>query len=170
MNGLSKSHFLCGFRVGWMVLSGPATALSEYKDALIALTSLRLCANALAQLVIPAALADDATPSREVAVGGRFYEKREAVCHVLDTVDGISYVKNRAAFYLFPRIELEKFSFPDDKDFARALLHDAHILLVPGSGFEYPEKDHFRIVMLPEKDILIDAMLRMKAFLDRARK
>lgn len=170
MNGLSKSHFLCGFRVGWMVLSGPSRLTESYRDALIALTSLRLCAGALAQTVIPAALADQETPKGTVKVGGRFHTQREAVTRVLDGINGISYVKNRAAFYLFPKLNMTAFRFDDDRDFAKALLHETHILVVPGSGFEHSDNAHFRIVMLPCAETLADAMIRMENFLDKYRK
>ncbi|MBE6567901.1 MAG: aminotransferase class I/II-fold pyridoxal phosphate-dependent enzyme [Ruminococcaceae bacterium] len=165
MNGLSKSHFLCGLRAGWMIISGPRDATKDYRAAVAALTSMRLCANTMAQLAIPAALADSKTPRDEVTKGGRLYEQREATVSALADVDGISFVKNKAAFYLFARLD-EKFGVTDDRLLARDLLHATGILLVPGSGFEYPSPDHFRIVMLPEKEILADAMRRMGAFLD----
>ena len=105
MNGLSKSHCLCGYRCGWMIISGPRHLTDEYKKGIVALTSLRLCANTLAQLVIPAALADMETPHSMVAPGGRIYEQREATCRELAKIDGISFVKNDAAFYLFPKLD-----------------------------------------------------------------
>ncbi|MBE6655549.1 MAG: aminotransferase class I/II-fold pyridoxal phosphate-dependent enzyme [Ruminococcaceae bacterium] len=166
MNGLSKSHSLCGLRAGWMVISGPRAVTAAYREAIIAVTSMRLCANTMAQLTIPAALADEETPRAMVSPGGRIYEQREATVSVLSRVDGLTFVKNRAAFYLFPRLDREKFGVTDDRRFARDLLHTTGILLVPGSGFEYPHPDHFRIVMLPEKEILADAMHRLGHFLD----
>ncbi len=166
MNGLSKSHVLCGFRVGWMVISGPREQTEEYRQGIVQLTSLRLCANALAQLVIPAALDDMETPTSMVRPGGRFYEQRQATCDVLDQIDGISYVKNKAAFYLFPKLDVEKFHIRSDKQFASDLLDACNILIVPGSGFDWPEHDHFRIVMLPEANELREAMTRMGNFLD----
>lgn len=166
MNGLSKSHCLCGFRVGWMVISGPRQLTEEYRKGIIQLTSLRLCANTLAQIVIPAALDDMETPASMVAPGGRIYEQREATIRALDQIDGISYVKNSAAFYLFPKLDIKKFNITSDKVFARDLLHATNILMVPGSGFDWPQPDHFRIVMLPEAEQLGDAMRRMGEFLD----
>ena len=166
MNGLSKSHCLCGFRVGWMVISGPRQLTEEYRKGIIQLTSLRLCANTLAQIVIPAALDDMETPASMVAPGGRIYEQREATIRALDQIDGISYVKNSAAFYLFPKLDVKKFNITSDKVFARDLLHATNILMVPGSGFDWPQPDHFRIVMLPEAEQLGDAMRRMGEFLD----
>ena len=166
MNGLSKSHLVCGFRCGWMVISGPRHLTEEYRKGIIQMTSLRLCANTLPQLVIPAALADMETPRSMVAPGGRIYEQREATCSELEKIDGITFVKNSAAFYLFPKLDVKKFNITDDKKFAWDLLHATNILLIPGSGFDWKEPDHFRIVMLPEAEELRAAMRRMGEFLD----
>ena len=166
MNGLSKSHSLCGYRCGWMVISGPRERTGAYHQGIVQLTSLRLCSNALAQLVIPAALNDMETPTAMIRPGGRLYEQRRATCDVLDTIDGISYVKNKAAFYLFPKLDVKKFNITSDKQFAADLLHGANILIVPGSGFDWADPDHFRIVMLPQPDDLRAAMVRMGNFLD----
>ena len=166
MNGLSKSHSLCGYRCGWMVISGPRARTEEYRKGIVQLTSLRLCSNALAQLVIPAALEDMETPAAMVRPGGRLYEQRQATIETLDKIDGISYVKNVAAFYLFPKLDVKKFNITNDKQFARDLLTEAKILIVPGSGFDWPDPDHFRIVMLPEAGELRAAMERMGNFLD----
>lgn len=166
MNGLSKSHCLCGYRCGWMVISGPRELTEGYRQGIIQLTSMRLCANTLAQLVIPAALDDMATPASMVAPGGRIFEQREACTRELAKIDGLSFVKNDAAFYLFPKLDVKKFNITNDKVFARDLLHATNILLVPGSGFDWAQPDHFRIVMLPEAEVLADAMKRMGEFLD----
>lgn len=166
MNGLSKSHCLCGYRCGWMVISGPRELTEDYRQGIIQLTSLRLCANALAQIVIPAALEDMETPASMVRPGGRIYEQREATIRELRNIDGISFVKNNSAFYVFPKLDVKKFNITDDKQFAKDLLHATNILLVPGSGFDWHEPDHFRIVMLPEAKVLADAMKRMGEFLD----
>lgn len=166
MNGLSKSHCLCGYRCGWMVISGPRAATEEYKRGIVELTSMRLCANALAQLVIPAALKDMQTPTAMVRPGGRLYEQSKVCVDTLAQIDGISCVPNDAAFYVFPRLDAGKFGITDDKKFARDLLMSTGILVVPGSGFDWPEPDHFRIVMLPEVDQLRSAMERMGQFLD----
>jgi alanine-synthesizing transaminase len=130
------------------------------------MTSLRLCANTLPQLVIPAAMADSETPRSMIVPGGRIYEQREATCSELEKIDGITFVKNSAAFYLFPKLDVKKFNITDDKKFAWDLLHATNILLIPGSGFDWKEPDHFRIVMLPEAEELRAAMRRMGEFLD----
>ena len=166
MNGLSKSHSLCGYRCGWMVISGPRKRTVEYRKGIVQLTSLRLCSNALAQLVIPAALEDMETPASMVRPGGRYFEQRQATIETLDKIEGISYVKNVAAFYLFPKLDVKKFNITSDKQFARDLLTETGILVVPGSGFDWAEPDHFRIVMLPEAGELRAAMERMGNFLD----
>ena len=166
MNGLSKSHCLCGFRCGWMVISGPRHLTEEYRQGIVQLTSMRLCANTLSQIIIPAALEDMETPHSMVAPGGRIYEQREATIRELNKIDGLSVVKNDAAFYVFPKLDVKKFNITNDKQFARDLLYATNILLVPGSGFDWQEPDHFRIVMLPEAEQLADAMRRMGAFLD----
>lgn len=166
MNGLSKSHCLCGYRCGWMVISGPRYLTEDYRQGIIQLTSLRLCANSLAQIVIPAALADMETPASMVRPGGRIYEQREVTVRELAKIDGISFVKNSSAFYIFPKLDVKKFNITDDRQFASDLLHAANILLVPGSGFDWKDPDHFRIVMLPQTDVLADAMRRMGEFLD----
>ena len=169
MNGLSKSHSLCGYRCGWMVISGPRQHRVAYRSGIVQLTSMRLCANALAQLVIPAALADMETPSSMVRPGGRLYEQREATLSVIESIPGMSCVRNNAAFYVFPKLDAKKFNITDDRVFARDLLHATDILVVPGSGFDYPDNSHFRIVMLPEATELRAAMERMARFLDTYR-
>ena len=105
MNGLSKSHSLCGYRCGWMAISGPRAVTEQYRQGIVQLTSLRLCSNALAQLVIPAAIADMETPAAMVRPGGRLYEQRAATVDVLSQIEGVSFVKNVAAFYLFPKLD-----------------------------------------------------------------
>lgn len=166
MNGLSKSHSLCGFRCGWMIISGPRALTEEYRQGIIKLTSMRLCANALSQIVIPAALRDMETPASMVRPGGRIFEQREATVRELMKIDSLSFVKNRAAFYIFPKLDVKKLNITDDKKFAHDLLHATNILIVPGSGFEWQEPDHFRIVMLPEPKVLCDAVARLGNFLD----
>lgn len=166
LNGLSKSHCLCGYRCGWMVISGPKHLTEDYKQGIIQLTSMRLCANALAQLVIPAALEDMETPASMIRPGGRIYEQRQAAVSELRKIDGISFVENNSAFYVFPKLDVKKFNITNDKKFAHDLLHAENILVVSGSGFDWDEPDHFRIVMLPEAEVLRDAVKRIGRFLD----
>ena len=169
MNGLSKSHSLCGYRCGWMVISGPKAKTEHYRRGIVELTSMRLCSNALAQLVIPAAMEDAETPASMVRPGGRIYDQRQATIEVLKDIPGLSFVKNVAAFYMFPRLDAKKFNITSDKVFARDLLRATNILVVPGSGFDWKEPDHFRLVLLPEASQLQEAMIRMGRFLETYR-
>ena len=169
MNGLSKSHSLCGFRSGWMVVSGPKKITENYQQNLVKLTSMRLCANALSQLVIPTALRDEKTPSSMVSRGGRIFEQREATVAELSKISSVSFIKNKAAFYIFPKLDCKRLNITNDKKFAHDLLHATNILIVPGSGFEWHEPDHFRIVMLPEAEILKNAIHSLGCFLDTYR-
>ncbi len=164
-NGLSKSHIVCGYRCGWAVLSGPEKKRSSLRDAMTKLASMRLCSNAPAQLLVPAALQDHASTQSLLIPGGRLFEQRRVTVETLSRVEGISLVPNRAAFYLFPKLDKEKFNIKSDQQFALDLLHAKHILIIPGSGFGHRENDHFRIVMLPEAQRLKQAMEEVGDFL-----
>ena len=167
-NGLSKSHIICGFRCGWMLFSGPG--LEEIKGAVMQLASMRLCGNAVTQLAVPAAMEDVYSTREMMAPGGRLYEQSKAVVDVLSGVKGVSLVPNRAAFYLFPCIDKEQFDFESDQDFAMKFLHEKHVLVIPGRGFDWHEDLRFRIVMLPEADQLRKAMEDLVDFLEDHRK
>ena len=168
-NGLSKSHMICGFRCGWMVFSGPKGELDAVKDGVMQLASMRLCGNALTQLVIPAALVDSESTHEMLVPGGRLFEQRKATLEALDKIDGVDYVTNHAAFYLFPRLDKSKFDFEDAHDFAMKFLHEQHVLVIPGGGFDWHEDLRFRIVMLPEPETLTKAMGDMAYFLKQHR-
>ena len=168
-NGLSKSHIICGFRCGWMVFSGPKGELDEVKNGVMKLASMRLCGNALTQLVIPAALVDSESTREMLLPGGRLFEQRKATCEGLDKIDGVSYIENKAAFYLFPALDKSKFDFKDAEDFAMKFLHESHVLVIPGNGFDWTEDLRFRIVMLPQPEVLTKAMDDLKYFLSRHR-
>lgn len=165
MNGLSKSHCLCGFRSGWLVTSGPAEVRAGIGSALLKIASIRLSANALMQTIIPDALADTAYTEAMICPGGRLYEQRKATWEALDEIEGVSYVKNAAAFYVFPKIKNGAKTIADDKEFAYELLMEKHILIVPGSGFAWDTPDHFRIVMLPEPEVLGSAVREIGSFI-----
>ena len=165
MNGLSKSHIVCGFRCGWMVVSGAKDNAKDFIAGLVQLSAMRLCANALMQLVIPAALNDPESTREMIVPGGRLYEQREATCRELAKIDGISFVKNSAAFYLFPKIDVKKFNITDDQQFAIDYLHSKNVMIIPGRGFSWKEPDHFRIVMLPEPEQIANAMRDLGDFL-----
>jgi len=165
-NGLSKSHIICGFRCGWMCVSGPEWFTKPMLAAIQKVAAMRLCGNALTQLVIPAALADDASTQAMMVPGGRIYEQRKATTEALDKIPGITYVKNRAAFYLFPKIDVKKFNIVSDKQFAMDVLHGTNVLFIPGSGFDWKQPDHFRLVMLPKPEDLTKAMESIGKFLE----
>ncbi len=165
MNGLSKSHIICGFRCGWMVVSGAKENAKDFIAGLVQLSAMRLCANALMQLVIPAALNDPDSTREMIVPGGRLYEQREATCRELAKIEGISFVKNSAAFYLFPKIDVKKFNITDDQQFAMDYLHSKNVMIIPGRGFSWKEPDHFRIVMLPEAEQIAKAMRDLGDFL-----
>ena len=168
-NGLSKSHIICGFRCGWLIFSGPKGELDEVRSGVMQLASMRLCGNALTQLVIPAALADSASTREMLVPGGRIYEQRQATLNVLDEIEGLSYVPNRAAFYLFPALDQKRFDFESAQDFAMKFLHEMHVLVIPGSGFDWHEDLRFRIVMLPEPNAMTEAMEKLARFLRQHR-
>ena len=165
MNGLSKSHIICGFRCGWMVVSGAKDSAKDFITGLVQLSAMRLCANALMQLVIPAALADPESTREMIVPGGRLYEQREATCRELEKIEGISFVKNSAAFYLFPKLDVKKFNITDDQQFAMDYLHSKNVMIIPGRGFSWDKPDHFRIVMLPEPEKIAKAMRDLGDFL-----
>ncbi len=164
-NGLSKSHCLCGFRCGWMVISGPKGVADGFVDGVFQLASMRLCSNVLTQLVIPAALEDTESTKAMIVPGGRLYEQREATMREIAKIDGLTCVKNKAAFYVFPKLDVKKFNITSDKKFAYDLLKAKHVFIVPGSGFDVDTNDHFRIVMLPQPDIMAGAIRDIGDFL-----
>ena len=164
-NGLSKSHLIAGFRSGWMSLSGNKERAKDYIQGLNMLASMRLCSNVLAQSVIPAALADSDTPASLVKPGGRIYEQREFITKAINDIPGLSVVKPKSAFYLFPKIDAEMFNITNDEQFVVDFLREKHVLLTHGGGFHWPTPDHFRIVFLPEMNTLKQLAERMADFL-----
>ncbi len=167
MNGLSKSHCICGLRCGWLCISGTEKEKRILREALIKIASVRLCSNALMQLIIPDALRDCAYTENMINENGRLTKQRNAVMEELNKIDGISFVKNTAAFYLFPKLDIKKYGFESDREFARELLDNKKILIIPGSGFNCVDKKHFRIVMLPEESILRKAINDIGDFLNQ---
>ena len=153
-----------------MVFSGPKGELDSVKEGVMKLASMRLCGNALTQLVIPAALGDSASTREMIVPGGRLFEQRRAVCDGLDKIEGVHYVENKAAFYLFPGLDQNLYDFKDAQDFSMQFLHEKHVLVIPGSGFDWHEDLRFRIVMLPQPEILSKAMEDLKDFLEHHRK
>ena len=165
-----KSHIICGFRCGWMAFSGPEEELAAIKHGVMQLAAMRLCGNTLTQLVIPAALSDRESTRAMMAPGGRLYEQSKATVEGLRKIPGVTQVPNRAAFYLFPGLENGAFDFESDEDFAMKFLHEKHILVSPGRGFDWFEDLRFRIVMLPEPERITQAMAQLGEFLDEHRR
>ncbi len=165
-NGLSKSDRIAGFRSGWMVLSGDLSMGKGYIEGLNMLSSMRLCANVLAQHVVVPALKNRPEVDPLLLPGGRLYEQRKCICDAIDGVDGLSVVRPDAAFYIFPRIDAKRFHIEDDEQFVLDFLRKEQVLLVHGGGFNWAEPDHFRIVYLPTVQVLTESMKKMDEFLE----
>ena len=168
-SGLSKSHMICGFRVGWMILSGNKAAAKDYIEGLNLLSNMRLCSNVPGQSIIQTALGGYQSVNEYTVPGGRIYEQRAVICDALNAIPGVSVVKPKAAFYCFPRFDREKFNLNDDVKFALDFLREKKVLLVPGSGFNYPTPDHMRIVFLPRPEVLREASDKLADFLSHYR-
>ena len=169
LNGLSKSHRVAGFRVGWMVLSGDKSHVKGYIEGLNMLSSMRLCSNVLSQQIIQTALGGYQSVDELLLPGGRIYEQREFIYNAINDIPGLSAVKPKAAFYIFPKIDTKRFNILDDEKFVLDFLHEHHILLVHGGGFNWHQPDHFRIVYLPKMDDLKTTAVKMREFLSTYR-
>ncbi|WP_341877806.1 pyridoxal phosphate-dependent aminotransferase [Defluviitalea saccharophila] len=150
-NGLSKSHLIAGYRCGWMCLSGDKSRAKGYIEGIKLLSSMRLCSNVPAQSIIEIALELEEDTKELLLPGGRIYEQREFIYNAINDIPGLSAVKPNAAFYIFPKIDTERFHIVDDERFVLDFLKDKKILLTHGGGFHWENPDHFRIVYLPEK-------------------
>ena len=164
-SGLSKSHMIAGFRIGWMILSGNKDCARDYILGLNMLSNMRLCSNVPAQSIVQTALGGHQSVNDYIVPGGRIYEQREYVIDALNSIPGISVVKPKAAFYAFPRIDAKRFNITNDEKFAYDLLREKKLLIVQGSGFNWEQPDHFRIVYLPRIEVLKDAMDKLGDFL-----
>jgi alanine-synthesizing transaminase len=165
MSGLSKSYRIAGFRSGWMVMSGDKKSGKDYIEGLTLLSSMRLCSNVPAQAVIQTALGGYQSINDLIAPGGRLFKQREMCMGMLAKIPGISCVRPKAAFYVFPRLDQKKFNLKSDEKFVFDFLHDEKVLLVHGKGFNWPHPDHFRIVFLPSVDDLKESIGRLGRFL-----
>ncbi len=164
-SGLSKSHMIAGFRIGWMILSGNKRIAKDYIQGLNMLTNMRLCSNVPAQSIVQTALGGYQSVKNYIVPGGRIYEQRDFIYKALNDIPGITAVKPKAAFYIFPKIDTKKFGILDDERFALDLLREKKILLINGRGFNWGAPDHFRVVYLPRIEILEDAMDKLRDFL-----
>ena len=164
-SGLSKSHMVCGFRVGWMILSGNKALAKDYIAGINMLSNMRLCSNVPGQSIIQTALGGYQSVNEYIVPGGRIYEQRECVYKLLNEIPGITAVKPKAAFYIFPKIDVKKFNITSDTQFALDFLREKRVLLIPGSGFNWKQPDHFRVVYLPRVADLRSATDKLADFL-----
>lgn len=167
MNGLSKSHRICGFRVGWMVLSGPKQNVKEYIEGLNMLANMRLCANVLGQNVVQTSLGGYQSVDELLIPGGRIYEQRNFIYKAVNEVPGLSAVKPEAGLYIFPKIDRDMYQIDDDEQFCLELLKQEKVMLVPGKGFNWNEPDHFRIVYLPRVEELAEVQEKLTRVLSQ---
>ncbi|MCI5501034.1 MAG: aminotransferase class I/II-fold pyridoxal phosphate-dependent enzyme [Lachnospiraceae bacterium] len=164
-SGLSKSHMIAGFRIGWMVLSGRKDIAKDYIEGINMLSNMRLCSNVPAQTIVQTALGGYQSVENYIKPGGRIYEQREYIYKALNDIPGVSAVKPKAAFYIFPKLDVKKFNILNDEQFALDFLKEKRVLIVHGSGFNWNQPDHFRIVYLPQQSVLEDAMGKLSDFL-----
>ena len=169
-NGLSKNYRSCGYRAGWMVVSGERSHAQDYIEGLTILASMRLCANVPAQYAIQTALGGYQSIDDLVLPTGRLGKQRNLAHQLLTAIPGVSCVKPQAALYMFPRLDSRLYPIADDQQFVLELLLEEKVLLVQGTGFNWPQPDHLRVVFLPHEDDLVDAIGRFGRFLDRYRK
>jgi alanine-synthesizing transaminase len=170
LNGLSKNYRSCGYRAGWMVVSGEKRHAKGYIEGLNMLASMRLCANAPGQFAIQTALGGHQSIAELVGPGGRLLKQRDLAHKLLTDIPGVTCVKPKAALYMFPRLDPVMYPITDDQQFACELLSEEKVLIVQGTGFNWGQPDHFRLVFLPNSDDLTDACGRIARFLDGYRR
>lgn len=169
-NGLSKNYRSCGYRAGWMIVSGDKEPAKDYIEGLNMLSSMRLCANVPGQWAIQTALGGYQSIDELVAEGGRLRRQRDLAYDLITKIPGVTCVKPDAALYLFPKLDPKIYPIQNDQDFIAEFLKEEKVLLVQGSGFNWPHPDHFRLVFLPNEDVLREAIGRLDRFLARYRK
>jgi alanine-synthesizing transaminase len=168
-NGLSKNYRSCGYRAGWMVVSGDKEMVRDYIEGLNMLCSMRLCANVPGQYAIQTALGGYQSIKDLVAEGGRLAKQRDLAWKLITDIPGVTCVKPKSALYLFPKLDPQMYPIEDDQQFVAELLREEKVLLVQGSGFNWGKPDHFRVVFLPHEDVLKEAISRIARFLERYR-
>ncbi len=169
-NGLSKSYRACGYRAGWMIVSGNKRVAQDYIEGLNILSSMRLCSNVPAQYGIQTALGGYQSINDLVKPGGRLARQRDLAWEALTSMPGVTCVKPQGALYMFPRFDPQMYPIKDDQQFVLQLLEEERVLLVQGTGFNWPHPDHMRVVFLPNTDDLSEVMQRIARFLERYRK
>jgi alanine-synthesizing transaminase len=170
LNGLSKNYRACGYRAGWMVVSGERRHAQDYIEGLTMLASMRLCSNVPGQWAIQTALGGYQSIEELIAPDGRLTRQRDLAWELLTAIPGVSCVKPRAALYVFPRLDSKMYPIENDQNFVLELLEEERVLLVQGTGFNWHSPDHFRLVFLPHEDDLEDAIGRIARFLDQYRR
>lgn len=168
-SGLSKSHMIAGYRIGWMILSGNKALARDYILGLNMLSNMRMCSNVPAQSIVQTALGGHQSVNDYIRPGGRVYEQRDFVYEALNSIPGVSAVKPKAGFYIFPKLDTKRFNITDDEQFAFDLLHEKKILLSHGGAFNWHTPDHFRVVFLPRIEVLGDAVNKLGDFLSTYR-
>ena len=168
-NGLSKNYRSCGYRAGWMVVSGDKEMVRDYIEGLNMLSSMRLCANVPGQYAIQTALGGYQSINDLVAEGGRLARQRDLAWKLITAIPGVTCVKPKSALYLFPKLDPDMYPIEDDQQFVAEFLKEEKVLLVQGSGFNWGKPDHFRVVFLPHEDVLKEAIGRLARFLERYR-
>ncbi|MFN5178523.1 pyridoxal phosphate-dependent aminotransferase [Limnohabitans sp.] len=169
-NSLSKSYRSCGYRAGWLVVSGDKKPALDYIEGLNMLSNMRLCANVPGQWAVQTALGGYQSINELVAEGGRLRKQRDLAFQLITSIPGVTCVKPQAALYMFPRLDPVIYPIKDDQKFFLELLEETRVMLVQGTGFNWPAPDHFRIVFLPHEDDLREAIQRLARFLEGARK
>ncbi|MEZ5611986.1 MAG: pyridoxal phosphate-dependent aminotransferase [Rhodocyclaceae bacterium] len=169
-NGLSKNYRSCGYRAGWMVVCGDKRGAQDYIEGLNMLASMRLCANVPGQFAIQTALGGYQSIDDLVSEGGRMRRQRDLAYELITAIPGVSCVKPKATLYMFPKLDPAMYPIEDDQAFIAELLEEERVLLVQGTGFNWPSPDHFRLVFLPHEDDLRDAIARIARFLEHYRK
>ena len=164
-SGLSKAYRVCGYRAGWVAITGPKHEAANYIEGITLLASMRLCSNVPAQHAIQTALGGYQSIDALVAPGGRLHEQRDVAYRMLNEIDGISCNQSDGALYLFPKVDTEKFNIVDDEKFMLDLLKEQKILFSHGGAFNWHKPDHFRLVFLPDVQTLTDALNRLGEFL-----
>ncbi|MFD2024228.1 pyridoxal phosphate-dependent aminotransferase [Promicromonospora aerolata] len=168
-SGLSKAYRICGYRSGWAMISGPRHRAADFIEGLTLVANMRMCANVPAQHAIQTALGGYQSIDQLIVPGGRFYEQSMLADKLLNDIPGVTSVRPRGALYCFPRLDPEVYAIEDDEAFVIGLLRDKKILVTHGTGFNWPEPDHFRLVTLPDVDVLTEAIGRIAEHLETLR-
>ena len=166
-NGLSKAYRVAGFRSGWMMVSGPTQHAASYLEGISVLANMRMCANVPAQHAVQIALGGRQSIKELILPGGRLLEQRDAAVTALRAIPGVECIEPQGALYVFPRLDPDVYPIKDDQRFVLELLREEHVLVVQGTGFNWFDTDHLRIVTLPRTDLLVEAIGRIGSFLDR---